>query len=93
MDAEGKKSKYTKNKNQTNEVPHNDNIIKSLDDLKLQYPDLIDETTISTFPGEKYHINLDASIPPKCTALRPVPLHQQIQFKAEPNKMLKHGSD
>ena len=42
-----------KNKTQTNEVPHNDNVIKSLDDLKLQYPDLIDETTVGTFPREK----------------------------------------
>ena len=40
-------------------------------------------------PGEKYHINVDANILPKCTAARPVPVHQQTQFKAELNKMLK----
>ena len=30
-------------------------------------------------------------IPPKWTAPRPVPIHQQAQFKAELNKMLKLG--
>ena len=85
MDTTQKKSKNTQN------APQNDKLIHSLEDLKTQYPDLIDETTIDTFPGDKYHINVDTMIPPKRTAPRPVPIHQQAQFKAELNKMLKLG--
>ena len=57
----------------------------------MQYPDLIDEATTSAFPGERYHINVDTHIPPKHTAPRLVPFHQQTQFKAELYKMLKPG--
>ena len=57
MDTEGKKPKHVKNKKQTNKVSQND-IIKSPDDLELQYPDLIDETTIGTFPGKNTVIML-----------------------------------
>ena len=85
VDTTQEKSKNTQN------APQNDKLIHSLEDLKTQYPDLIDETTIGTFPGDKYHINVDTTIPPKWTAPRPVPIHQQAQFKAELNKMLKLG--
>ena len=87
LDTTQKKSKNTQN------APQNDKLIQSLEDLKTQYPDLIDETTIGTFPGDKYHINVDTTIPPKWTAPRPVPIHQQAQFKAELNKMLAIKQD
>ena len=80
VDTTQKKSKNTQNASQ------NDKLIQSLEDFKTQYPDLIDETTIGTFPGDKYHINVDTTIPPKWTAPRPVLIHQQAQFKAEFNK-------
>ena len=85
LDTTQKKSKNIPN------TPQNDKLIHSLEDLKTQYPDLIEETTIGIFPGDKYHINVDTTILPKWTASRPVPIHQQAQFKAELNKMLKLG--
>ena len=44
---------------------------------------------MGTFPGQKYCINVDPIIEPKRTAPRPVPVHQQAQFKEELNKKLK----
>ena len=61
-------------------------VITSLEQLKETYPDLIDESTIGTFPGEKYHINIDPTLEPKRKAPRPVPAHQKEQFKEELKK-------
>ena len=48
------------------ETPQNINkIITSLEQLKTLYPDLTDESTIRTFPEEKYQINVDPTIQPK----------------------------
>ena len=62
-------------------IPQNNKIITSLEQLKTLYPDLIDESTVGTFPGEKYHINVDPTFQPKWTAPRPVPVHQQSHSK------------
>ena len=85
----------SKKNNQKNPIPktHQKNtiVITSLEQLKETYPDLIDESTIGTFPAEKYYINVDPTIEPKRTGTIPVPVHQQAQFKEELNKMLRLG--
>ena len=43
------------------------------------------------FLVKKYHIDVDANIPPKCIAPRLVPINQQTQFEAKLSKMLKLG--
>ena len=56
----------SKKKNQNN-MPkiQNTTVVTLLEQLKETYPDFIDESTIGTFPGEKYHINVDPTIEPK----------------------------
>ena len=56
---------------------------------KLQYKDIFEG--ISTFPGKPYHINTNPSIPPKRLPCRPVPIHQQDEFKKQLNEMLDAG--
>ena len=46
---------------------------------------------IGTFPGKPYHINTDPNIPPKWLPCRPVPVHQQDEFKKQLNEMLDAG--
>ena len=41
---------------------YNSDIIPSLDQLKKLYPDLLNESTVGAFSGEKYHINVDPTI-------------------------------
>ena len=52
----------------------------------MQYKEIFEG--ISTFPGKPYHINTDPSIPPKWLPCRPVPIHQQDEFKKQLNEML-----
>ena len=63
--------------------------LTSLDQIKLQYKDIFEG--IGTSPGKPYHINTDPSIPPKCLPCRPVPIHQQDEFKKQLNEMLDAG--
>ena len=53
---------------------------------------MINESTIGTFPGEKYHINVDPTIWPKQTVLKHVQIHHHTQFREELNKMLQLGA-
>ena len=47
-------------------IPQNNiKMVTSLEQLKKFYPDLLDESTVGTFPGEKYHINIGLTIQPK----------------------------
>ena len=46
---------------------------------------------ISTFPGKPYHINMDPSVQPECLPCRPIPVHQQDEFKKQLNEMLDAG--
>ena len=55
----------------------------------LQYKEIFEG--ISTFPGKPYYINTDPSIPPKQLPCRPVPVHQQDEFKEQLNEMLDAG--
>ena len=63
--------------------------LTSLDEIKVQYKDNFEG--IGTFPGKQYHINTDPSIPPKRLPCRPVPVHQQHEFKKQLNEMLDAG--
>ena len=83
----------SKKKNQKNTIPKTQNttVVTSLEQKKETYPDVIDESTTGTFPGETYYVNVEPTIEPKRTAPRPVPVHQQAQFKEELNKMIKLG--
>ena len=79
-----------RNKNQAtswNTAPNQP--LTSLDQIKLQYKDIFEG--IGTFPGKPYHINTDPSIPPKHLPCRPVPIHQQDEFKKQLNEMLDAG--
>ena len=55
----------------------------------MQYKEIFEG--IDTFPGKPYHINTDPSIPPKWLPCRPVPIHQQDEFKKQLNEMLDAG--
>ena len=55
----------------------------------MQYKDIF--KGIGTFPGKPYHINMDPSVPPKHLPCRPVPVHQQDEFKKQLNEMLDAG--
>ena len=63
--------------------------LTSLDEIKVQYKDIFEG--IGTFPGKPYHINIDPSVPPKCLPCRPVPMHQQDEFKKQLDEMLQAG--
>ena len=63
--------------------------LTSLEEIKVQYKDIF--KGIGTFPGKPYHINTDPSVPPKCLPCRPVPVHQQDEFKKQLNEMLDAG--
>ena len=79
-----------RNKSQTttwNNAPQQP--LTSLDEIKVQYKEIFEE--ISTFPGKPYHINTDPNIPPKRLPCRPVPVHQQDEFKKQLNEMLDAG--
>ena len=58
-------------------------------EIKVQYKEIFEG--IGTFPGKLYHINTDPSIPPKWLPCRPVPVHQQDEFKKQLNEMLDAG--
>ena len=58
----------------------------SLDETKVQYKEIFEG--IGTFPGKPHHINTDPSIPPKWLPCQPVSVHQQDEFKKQPNEML-----
>ena len=79
-----------RNKSQTttwNNAPQQP--LTSLDEIKVQYKEIFEG--IGTFPGKPYHINTDPSIPPKWLPCRPVPVHQQDEFKKQLNEMLDAG--
>ena len=63
--------------------------LTSLDEIKVQYKDIFEG--IGTFPGKPYHINIDPSVPPKHLPCRPVPVHQQDEFKKQLDEMLQAG--
>ena len=63
--------------------------LTSLDEIKVHYKDIF--KGISMFPRKPYHINTDPSIPPKQLPCRPVPVHQQDEFKKQLNEMLDAG--
>ena len=76
-----------RNKNKSNDlevIP-----LTSLPEIKRQYKDIFEG--IGTFPGEPYHINIDPNVPPKRLPCRPVPVHQQDEFKKQLNEMLAAG--
>ena len=59
------------------------------EDIRKYFPDVIDG--LGTFPGKPYHINIDPSVPPKRLPARPVPIHQQAEFKGQLQEMLGAG--
>ena len=63
--------------------------LTSLEEIKVQYKDIF--KGIGTFPGKPYHINMDPTVPPKWLPCRPVPVHQQDEFKKQLNEMLDAG--
>ena len=63
--------------------------LTSLDEIKVQCKEFFEG--ISTFPGKQYHTNTDPSIPSKWLPCRPVPVHQQDDFKKQLNDMLHAG--
>ena len=63
--------------------------LTSLDEIKVQYKDILEG--IGTFPDKPYHINIDSSVPPKRLPCRPVPVHQQDEFKKQLDEMLQAG--
>ena len=63
--------------------------LTSLDEINMQYKEIFEG--IGTFPGKLYHINTDPSILPKWLPCRPVPVHQQDEFKKQLNEMLGAG--
>ena len=46
---------------------------------------------LGKFPGKPYHINLDPEILPKWVPCRPVPVHQQEEFKRQLTEMQQAG--
>ena len=54
-----------------------------------QYPDVFEG--IGQFPGEPYHIQIDAKVLLKQTPCRMVPVHQKELFKKELHKMVDAG--
>ena len=68
---------------------HPNSPLTSLDEIKVQYKEIFEG--IGTFLGKLYHINTDPSIPPKQLPCRPVPIHQQDEFKKQLNEMLDAG--
>ena len=63
--------------------------LTSLDEIKVQYKDIFEG--IGTFPGKPYHININPSVPSKRLPCRPVPVHQQDEFKKQLDEMLQAG--
>ena len=59
------------------------------EDIQKYFPDVING--LGTFPGKPYHINIDPNIPPKRLPARPVPIHQQAEFKGQLQEMLGAG--
>ena len=48
-------------------------------------------TGLGKFPGEWYHINLDLAVSRKRVPCRPVPIHQQEEFKWQLTEMQQAG--
>ena len=46
---------------------------------------------LSKFPGKPYHINFNPEIPIKQVPCRPVPVHQQEEFKRQLTEMQQAG--
>ena len=59
------------------------------EDIRKYFPDVING--LGTFPGKPYHINIDPNVPPKWLPARPVPIHQQAEFKGQLQEMLGAG--
>ena len=51
----------------------------TLEEVKRKYANVFDR--LGKFPGKPYHINLNPDIPPKWVPCRPVPIHDQEEFK------------
>ena len=65
------------------QVPHNPK------EVKKKFSDVFNG--LGKFPGKPYHINLNPVIPPKQVPCRPVPIHQQEEFKRQLTKMKQAG--
>ena len=65
------------------------NIVTKKKDIKEYYADVFEG--VGCFPGPPYHIQLDPKVPPKQTAVQPVPVHLKEAFKQELDKMLQAG--
>ena len=76
---------------QTTTLPADGRIVTSLDQLKQQYSDLLDEKSVGTFKCDPYVIQLDPDVIPKKTAPRPVAAPLQELFRAELQSMLDLG--
>ena len=61
----------------------------TLEEVKKKYSDVFNG--LGKFPGEPYHINLDPEVPPKWIPCRPVPVHQQEEFKKQLTEMQQAG--
>ena len=64
-------------------VPHN------LEKIKQKYADIFEG--LGTFLRDPYHITLDPTVPPVWVPCRPVPIHQQEEFKCQLNDMEQAG--
>ena len=62
-------------------------IVKNKVDIKAHYADVFEG--VGHFQGQPYHIQMDPTVPPKQTPVRPVPVHLKEAFKQELDKMLQ----
>ena len=74
---------------QSQVTAHNNSLTHNLGQIKEKYSDIFEG--LGTFLGEPYHIQLDPSVPPVHVPCRPVPIHQQEEFKHPLTDMEKAG--
>ena len=68
---------------------HDNSVSHNLDQIKQKYADIFEG--LDTFPGDPYHFSLDPMVPPVWVPCRPVPIHQQEEFKHQLSKMEPPG--
>ena len=76
---------------QSDAISPNPELVTTIVDLKQQFADLFNDSTIGTFPCEPYDIQLDPDIKHKKTPPRPVAAPLQDMFKKELQHMIDLG--
>ena len=68
---------------------HDNSVKHNLDQIKQKCADIF--KGLGAFPGDPYHITLDPAVPPVQVPFRPVPIHQQEEFKHQFSKIEQAG--